>query len=299
MFNWQMESKKFAPDLKVLTLYGNDRKNLFNDIIHQDLILTTYPLIVRDKEILLQHQFHLLILDEAQCIKNANTLTTQVALKLQAKYRICLTGTPMENHLGELWSQFHFLMPGLLGDIKSFNKHFRNPIEKNGDVECHQRLQKIIKPFILRRTKALVAKELPEKTEMIRYVELSGKQRDLYETIRISMHDKIQDEISRHGLARSYIIILDALLKLRQVCCDPRLVKNAKLSKKIESAKLNELSDLTQTLIQENRRILIFSQFTKILKLIEDTFHEKNITYVKLTGQTKKKTRSCSSFPGR
>lgn len=296
MFNWQMESRKFAPELKVLTLHGNERKEFYADISRHDLILTTYPLIVRDKEILLQHQFHLLILDEAQCIKNANTLTTQVALQLQAKHRICLTGTPMENHLGELWSQFHFLMPGLLGDSKSFNKHFKNPIEKNGDVECHQRLQKIIKPFILRRTKALVATELPEKTEMIRYVQLSGKQRDLYETIRISMHNKIQDEISRLGFARSQIVILDALLKLRQVCCDPRLVKSAKQTKKIESAKLNELSDLTETLIQENRRILIFSQFTEMLKLIEETFNEKNIAYVKLTGQTKKRQEVVQAF---
>lgn len=296
MFNWEMESKKFAPELKVLTLHGHVRKHLYSDISHHDLVLTTYPLIVRDKEILLQQPFHLLILDEAQCIKNANTLTTQVALQLQAKHRICLTGTPMENHLGELWSQFHFLMPGLLGDMKSFNKHFRHPIEKKGDTDCHQRLQKIIKPFILRRTKAVVAKELPEKTEMIRYVELSGKQRDLYETIRISMHEKIKDEIARLGFARSQIVILDALLKLRQVCCDPHLVKSVQQTKKIESAKLKELMELTQTLIQENRRILIFSQFTEMLKIIESSFHEAGIRYLKLTGQTKKRQEVVQEF---
>lgn len=296
MFNWQMEAEKFAPQLKVLCLYGHQRHALYDKLSDYDLILTTYPLIVRDKEVLLSQEFHLLILDEAQCIKNSKALTTQVAIQLKAKHRLCLTGTPMENHLGELWSLFHFLMPGLLSDVKNFNKHFRHPIEKNGDTQRKERLQKLIKPFMIRRTKALVAPELPEKIEMVRYIELSGEQRDLYETIRVAMDEKIQQQIANMGYARSQIVILDALLKLRQVCCHPQLVKTKTTKKSIDSAKLKELMDLLQTLIEEGRKVLIFSAFTEMLALIEAALNEASYPYLKLTGQTKNRANVVSEF---
>jgi SNF2 family DNA or RNA helicase len=175
----------------------------------------------------------MIVLDEAQYIKNSQAKVTQSICGLNTIHRLCLTGTPMENHLGELWSLFHFLMPGLLRDLKSFNKNYRHPIEKNSDQDKRARLIKLTKPFMLRRTKAAVAPELPEKIEMIRYVELSGPQRDFYETIRIAMNEKIQKEISRLGFAKSQIIILDALLKLRQVCCHPQLVKTQSTKKKV------------------------------------------------------------------
>lgn len=296
MFNWQMEAQKFSPDLRVLCLHGKDRQALFESIQNYDLILSTYPLMIRDKSLILKHEFHMLILDEAQSIKNSKALTTQVILQIKAKHRVCLTGTPMENHLGEFWSLFHFLMPGLLKDIKSFNKYYRHPIEKNGDQEKRARLIKLTKPFLLRRTKAAVAPELPEKIEMIHYVELNGAQRDLYETIRIAMNDKIQKEITRLGFARSQIIILDALLKLRQICCHPQLLKTQSTKKVIASAKLDELMSLLQTLIEENRKILIFSAFTEMLQLIEKTLKEEGYSFLKLTGQSKNRAEIVQKF---
>ena len=296
MFNWQMEAKRFAPHLKTLVLHGIERKKQFDVLAEQDLILTTYPLIVRDKDILLQHHFHLLILDEAQYIKNAKNLATQVALQLKANHRLCLTGTPLENHLGELWSLFHFLMPGLLGAEPLFARLFRTPIEKHQDKDRQAHLQKRIAPFLLRRTKNQVAQELPEKIEMIRHVELADSQRDLYETIRVTMQKKVRDEIAQMGLARSHIIILDALLKLRQVCCDPRLLKIESHKKITESAKLSFTIELMTTLLEEGRRILLFSQFTGMLSLIEQELTAKHIDYVKLTGQTKDRATPVQRF---
>ena len=297
MFNWQMEAKRFSPDLKVLLLHGTVRKVHFEHLSQYDLILTTYPLIVRDKEILLEQHFHLLILDEAQCIKNAKSQAALVAIQLKATHRLCLTGTPMENHMGELWSLFHFMMPGLLGDQKSFQRLFRTPIEKHGNQERRQHLNRRITPFLLRRTKDKVVQELPDKVEMIRHVELEGGQRDLYETIRVTMQEKIKKEIAKLGLKRSHIIILDALLKLRQVCCDPRLlkIKTAK-QKSSKSAKLELLMTLLPELIEEGRRVLLFSQFTEMLALIEEAIIEAEIPYVKLTGQTKDRATPVQQF---
>lgn len=287
MFNWKMETHRFAPDLKILILHGADRKNAFDNLADYDLILTTYALLVRDKDILLKQPFYFFILDEAQCIKNAKTQAAQIALQIQAKHRLCLTGTPMENHLGELWSLFHFMMPGLLGEQTQFTRSFRTPIEKHGDQERRAHLNRRIAPFMLRRTKDKVLQELPEKIETIHYVELDGSQRDLYETIRISMQKKVRDQIAQLGLGRSHIIILEALLKLRQVCCDPRLLKIANAQKKnAPSAKLDLLMTLITELLAEGRRILLFSQFTEMLGLIEETLIKENIAYVKLTGKT-------------
>lgn len=167
----------------------------------------------------------MLILDEAQNIKSSSSKAALAVCELQAGQRLCLTGTPMENNLGELWSIFHFLMPGWLGDLKRFNQDYRNPIERHGDSERMAHLASRIRPFLLRRTKEQVATELPAKTEMVHWVELSDAQRDTYEAVRVAMDQKVRDEIARNGAARSQIVILDALLKLRQVCCDLRLVK--------------------------------------------------------------------------
>ena len=297
MFNWQMEAKRFSPELKVLLLHGADRKEQFDSIADYDLILTTYPLIVRDKHILLEQHFHLLILDEAQFIKNAKSQAALVAIQLKATHRLCLTGTPMENHMGELWSLFHFMMPGLLGDQKSFQRLFRTPIEKHENQERRQHLNRRVAPFLLRRTKDKVVQELPEKVEMIRHVELEGGQRDLYETVRITMQEKIQKEIAKLGLKRSHIIILDALLKLRQICCDPRLLKIKTTKQKAsKSAKLELLMTLLPELIEEGRRILLFSQFTEMLGLIEEAITKAGIPYVKLTGQTKDRATPVQQF---
>jgi len=297
MFNWRMEAERFTPTLKVLVLHGPERKHAFENMLNYDLILTTYPLIVRDKEILLKHEFHFLILDEAQFIKNSKSLATQIVQQLKAKYRLCLTGTPLENHLGELWSLFHFMMPGLLGNEKKFNRLFRIPIEKQGDQERRSHLNRRIAPFLLRRTKDKVLKELPAKVEIIRHVELDGTQRDLYETIRVTMQKKVRQEIAKMGLARSHIILLDALLKLRQTCCDPRLLKIKIAEKsKSSSAKFELLMTMLVELLDEGRQILLFSQFTEMLGLIEEALHEKKIAFVKLTGQTKDRETPVQQF---
>ena len=297
MGNWQAEAARFAPGLRVLLLHGADRFARFAEIGRHDLVLTTYALLARDEAELRAQHFHLLILDESQYIKNSRAKAAQTAALLPARHRLCLTGTPLQNHLGELWAQFHFLMPGLLGDEKLFNATFRKPIEKLGDADRNAFLVRRIKPFLLRRTKDAVAKELPAKTEMVREVELSGAQRDLYETMRLAMDKKVRDAIASKGVARSQIIILDALLKLRQVCCDPRLVKLAGVTARgAPSAKLAELMEMVVELLDEGRKILVFSQFTSMLALIEAELQERAIAYALLTGSTVDRTGQVNAF---
>jgi SNF2 family DNA or RNA helicase len=240
--------------------------------------------------------YHLLILDEAQVIKNPNTMAHRIVQQLRAHHRLCLTGTPMENHLGELWSLFHFLMPGFLGDSKKFIQTYRKPIEKEQDAARQQALTRRVRPFMLRRTKEEVVSELPPKTEIIQHIELLPAQRDLYESVRLAMHAKIQAEIEEKGLRRSQIVILDALLKMRQVCCDPRLLKLDAARGITESAKLQFLIDTLPEMIEENRKILLFSQFTSMLALIEKELHNLNIPYVILTGQTKDRQTPIDTF---
>ncbi len=293
--NWFEEAKRFTPTLNVLIFHGSDRH--LDQFDGYDLIISTYGLIQRDKRRFLDYTFYYLILDEAQSIKNAKTKTTQVIQQLKADHRLCLTGTPLENHLGELWSLFHFLMPGLLGDSKQFRQFFRIPIEKNGDTARQEVLSGRIQPFILRRTKNEVVKELPAKTEMVRMIDLAGSQRDLYEAIRMSMEQKVREAISKQGLGRSQIVLLDALLKLRQVCCDPKLLSLPEAAMAYgNSAKMNVLMELLDNLMEEGRRVLVFSQFTSMLKLIEEQLVERGYNYFKLTGQTQNRQTLVNRF---
>ena len=296
IFNWKREAERFAPQLRLLSLQGKERSELFPLIREHDVILTTYPLLWRDEEALAEHQYHLLILDEAQTVKNVSSQAAQVVRKLKARHRLCLTGTPLENHLGELWAQFDFLLPGLLGDNKDFTKTWRTPIEKHGNMLRRDLLAKRVKPFILRRRKEDVAKELPEKTLIVRTVELEGGQRDLYETVRIAMDQRVREEIAAKGFSRSHIIILDALLKLRQVCCDPRLLKLSSAKKVRERAKLDLLMEMLPELVSEGRRILVFSQFTSMLELIEIELNNEKLSYVKLTGDTQNREEVVRRF---
>ena len=297
MANWQDEAARFAPGLRVLLLQGKERLEQFDKIDECDLILTTYALLPRDEEKLREHSFHLVILDESHYIKNNRSKAAQSAGLLKARHRLCLTGTPLENHLGELWSQFHFLLPGLLGDEKTFNSQFRHPIERQDDPLRRGLLNRRIRPFLLRRTKDNVAKELPPKTEMVRKVELSGAQRDLYETVRLAMDKKVRDEIDKKGVARSQIVILEALLKLRQVCCDPRLVKALPAKKKDSgSAKLIDLMQMVDDLLEEGRKILVFSQFTSMLALIQEELDARRIPFALLTGDTKDRAAQVAAF---
>lgn len=296
MANWRNEAARFTPGLSVLVLHGPARKDDFPRIAEHDVVLTTYPLLARDQDVLMQHDYHSVILDEAQTIKNPKAKTTQVAFGLRATHRLCLTGTPMENHLGELWSLFRFLAPGFLGDERHFNQHYRTPIERDGNGERRLALQRRVAPFLLRRTKQQVAKELPEKVEIDRRVALDKAQSDLYESVRLSMDAKVREALKSKGLARSHITILDALLKLRQICCDPRLVKLQQARKVKQSAKLELLMEMLPELLEEGRRILLFSQFTSMLGLIEEQLNRLGLPYTKLTGQTRKREQAIERF---
>ncbi|MGN8277750.1 SNF2-related protein [Pseudomonas sp. SMN5] len=295
--NWLDEASHFTPQLKVLALYGAGRKKHFARLAEYDLILTTYALLPKDVERLKAQPLHVLILDEAQYIKNPTSKAAQAARELDARQRLCLSGTPLENHLGELWSLFHFLLPGWLGDVKSFNRDYRVPIEKRGSDVRLQHLNGRIKPFLLRRTKEQVATELPPKTEIIHWVELSDAQRDVYETMRLAMDKKVRDEITRKGVARSQIIILEALLKLRQVCCDLRLINDATLpTRGSTSGKLDSLMEMLDELFEEGRRVLLFSQFTSMLALIESELKKRGVDYAILTGQTRDRRTPVKEF---
>jgi superfamily II DNA or RNA helicase len=294
--NWQAEAERFVPTLDVLALRGLDRKQLFGDIVHHDLVLTTYPLLMRDHGVLLDHEFHVAILDEAQAIKNPRATVSGLAHRIKARHRLALTGTPLENNLGEVWSLFEFLSPGLLGDETAFRRTFRTPIEKHGDRSAQTFLTRRLKPFMLRRTKQEVAKELPAKTEIVERVRLDGSQRDLYETVRVLMHEKVRHEIARKGLAKSHIVFLDALLKLRQICCDPRLLKMPQARKVKQSVKLERLMEMIRVMVAEGRRILLFSQFTSMLELIEVELEALDIPYVTLTGDTVDRAKPVKAF---
>lgn len=296
MTNWRQEAERFAPDLKTLVLHGLDRKQHFDHIADHDLVVSSYPLLPRDHAVLKKIDYHCLILDEAQYIKNPKTKYAQAACSLNARHRLCLTGTPMENHLGELWSLFRFLLPGFLGDETRFNSAFRRPIERANDEQRRKLLAKRVAPFLLRRRKEEVVKELPPKTEIVQNIELTGAQRDLYESVRLTMHERVKQEVNKKGFSRAHIIILDALLKLRQICCHPQLLSLASAKKIKDSAKLGLLMDLVPEMIEEGRRILLFSQFTSMLALIEAELKKKKIPYVLLTGKTNDRATPIEQF---
>lgn len=297
MTNWFAEAQKFAPDLKVLVLHGADRKSKFPAIAEHDLILTTYPLIARDRETLLAREWHMAVLDEAQTVKNPDAATTRWLRETKAQHRFCLTGTPMENHLGELWSIMSFVNPGYLGDKAAFSRQWRTPIEKRGDKVRSAALARRVKPFLLRRTKTEVATELPPKSEMVEAIVLEGPQRDLYDSIRLTMSRKVREAIAKRGLAKSHIVVLEALLRMRQACCDPALLK---LDDGVDrpSAKLDRLIEMVSELLSEGRKIIVFSQFTSMLELIRKRFDADGLRYSLLTGETKDRKAAIEAFQG-
>lgn len=294
--NWSREAAKFTPTLKTHIWHGSDRKAQGLSFETLDIVVTSYALVTRDIELLHEQDFGFVVLDESQAIKNPSAKVTQALKTLEVPRRLCLTGTPLENHLGELWSQFDFLMPGFLGTRKHFQRYFRNPIETHSSLERQQRLAELIKPFLLRRRKEQVASELPPKTEIIREVTLEGAQARLYESIRVTMEHRVRQLLAERGLARSHIEMLDALLKLRQTCCHPKLVKLDSARGIEESAKTELLMSMLIELISEGKKILLFSQFTEMLALIEQELNKANINYVKLTGRTRKRDEVIDAF---
>lgn len=284
--NWQAEAARVAPSLRVLTLHGPQRAGKLPELPQHDVVLTTYPLLWRDIEQLQPHTFHLLILDEAQTVKNAASRSADAVRRVRARYRLCMTGTPLENHLGELWAQFDFLMPGFLGDARSFKRQWRDPIEVNGETVRARLLADRVRPFILRRRKDEVATELPPRTEIIRRVRLEGRQRELYESVRVAADHQVRRVLAKQGFGNALISVLDALLKLRQVCCDPSLLKGHRIPRTMERAKLAWLQDTLPTLVDEGRRVLVFSQFTELLSLIKQQLDDIKLPHLVLTGET-------------
>ena len=284
--NWSAELHKFAPHLRIAVLHGLDRHERRQTLGGTQIVITTYTVLARDIEIMAEMEWHLVVLDEAQAIKSPESKTFRAVCQLKTRHKLCLSGTPIENNLEELWAQFAFLMPGLLGDRRGFAKRFRTPIEKKGDEVRRDQLIRRIRPFILRRTKAEVASDLPPKHTIIRRVSLAPEQRELYETIRVTLYDKLRHELAERNPGQGKIVLLDALLKLRQVCCDPRLVKLPAARAVEMSSKLDELMEMMVEMIAEGRRILLFSQFTSMLDLIKEAVRKVDIDFVELRGDT-------------
>lgn len=297
--NWQRELAKFAPDLKVCVLHGPKREAKRGEVAGADVVLTTYPLLVRDIESFENQPFYLTILDEAQAIKNPRSLASRTVKRVSSRHRMCLSGTPVENNLEELWALFDFLMPGFLGEAERFRSHFRIPIERGGNQQRLEALRDAVTPFILRRMKESVAKDLPPKTEIVRPVELGDDQRELYESIRVAAHGDVRRAIRQKGVTASTIAILDALMKLRQVCCDPRLVTVPSARKVKSSAKYELFFELLTQQLEQGRRVLVFSQFTRLLDLLAQGLQERKIPYVDLTGATADRQKQVDRFERR
>ncbi|MDX2052168.1 MAG: DEAD/DEAH box helicase [Polyangiaceae bacterium] len=294
--NWDSEIKRFAPALRTQIWHGKARHKSRDLVKKADVVLTTYALLIRDLEWFKLQPFYYLILDEAQAIKNRRSQAAKSMAQIQTEHRLCLTGTPVENNLDELFSLFNFLMPGILGTAEAFRTHFREPIERENNETRLAALRGAVGPFILRRMKEEVARDLPPKTEMVRPVELREDQRDLYESVRVAAHSEVRQAIKSKGIGASTVTILDGLMKLRQICCDPRLVKVASLGKVLSSAKYELFFDLLQKQLAEGRRVLVFSQFTRMLALLGEGLVERGIKYALITGATVDRQKQVRAF---
>ncbi len=294
--NWAREFDRFAPSLRYLVYHGKGRMAAVRELAQADVVITSYPILLRDIGIFRVQPFHLAILDEAQAIKNYRSQVAQAVKQIEARARLCLSGTPVENNLDELWSIFDYLMPELLGDLPGYRRRFRNPIERSGDEFRLRALKQRVAPFVLRRMKEQVARELPPKTEIIRPVELDGDQRDLYECIRLAVHAQVRQAIAKKGLAQSSVTVLDALLKLRQVCCDPQLLQLPVARDVKTSRKLQAFLRLVRLQLQQGRRILVFSQFARMLARLSAQLLESGVAHTMLTGKTLDRQRRVDAF---
>jgi SNF2 family DNA or RNA helicase len=277
--------------------HGPDRHSMSEQLADFDVVITSYALMRRDEEILKGLDFHLVILDEAQHIKNPLSATARAAKKLKSERRLAMTGTPIENRLSEIWSIFDFVSPGLLGDLSRFEEKFARPIDR-GDQEAAQKLRAAIHRFVLRRTKSEVAKDLPPKIEQDIVVPLADEQNRLYKQILRQVRESVLSEVEKQGVAKSQIQILAALTRLRQVACDPRLMKLDGPWNEELSGKLSALKEIMQEAVAGGHRVLIFSQFVEMLKLIRSLLDAEGITYEWLTGDTKDRMARVEHFNG-
>lgn len=295
--NWEREAEKFVPGLKKLVIYGTHREGMFSKINNSDLIITTYALLRRDLEEIEKHEFNVVILDEAQNIKNPNTITARAVRRLNARMRLCLSGTPIENNLFELWSLFEFLMPGFLGSQHAFQRGIVKPI-KDGDPETLDYLRTRVRPFILRRTKSEVAKDLPPKIESITCCALEEAQAELYTALARKLKAQVLADVDEKGLAKSQMSILDALLKLRQICCHPRLLKLdlPGFSNNLPSGKFDAFKDMAMDIVEGGHKVLVFSQFVQMLHIIRGWLEFSQIPFCYLDGASKDRFEQVDRF---
>jgi non-specific serine/threonine protein kinase len=291
--NWQREIQRFTPHLKIMIYFGQDRsfdERLFNKV---DIILTTYGILHRDIKQLKEYRFHYVILDESQTIKNPTTKVAKAARLLNCSHKLVLTGTPVENNTMELWSQFAFLNPGLLGSQDYFKQMFIKPIEVKADEKSAELLRRLVYPFILRRTKKQVAPELPPRTERILYASMETAQSRLYNQTRDTYRALLLGMIDVEGINNARFKVLEGLLRLRQICNHPILYKE---NFRGESAKFTLLLDTLNTLLAEGHKALIFSQFVTMLTLVRTALDEKNIPYTYLDGSTRNRQEVVDRF---
>jgi superfamily II DNA or RNA helicase len=293
--NWQAELARFAPDLDCLLWHGADRQRLADRLAQAPVILTSYPLLARDKALLGDLDCALVVLDEAHVLKNPATIGFKAAAELKSRQTIALSGTPIENRLNDVWALASLTNRGLLGSFKAFRKAYRTPIEKHGDRTAQAALGRRLRPFMLRRTKDEVAADLPAKTLIPERIELSDAQLRLYESQRLLMNARVREEIDRVGLMRSQIVVLDAMLKLRQICCDPTLLPRG-VGEGVASAKRARLLEMLPELLGEGRRVIVFSQFTAMLDRIAADLDAAGLAYEQLRGTTRDRARPVRRF---
>jgi superfamily II DNA or RNA helicase len=293
--NWVREIERFAPTLSVALWHGQQRKEQADELETADIIITSYALLRRDEEMLKELDLSYAILDEAQHIKNPMSATAAAAKRLRAKRRLALTGTPIENRLSEIWSIFDFVSPGLLGPLNKFEERFARPIS-DGDHKTAARLRATIHPFILRRTKQEVAKDLPEKIEMDQICDLAGEQKTLYTQVVREVRAQIMGDVERLGVSGAHIQILAGLTRLRQAACDPRLLGLPRPFSDEDSGKLIALRELVEECEAGGHKVLVFSQFVTMLQLIKNALDKDGITYEYLDGSTKDRAERVDRF---
>ncbi len=284
IYNWQNEVKKFTPELTYHIHHGNTRTRSHEELTKSNIIITTYGTLRSDISIFLQVLFDYVVLDESQAIKNPSSKVTKAASLLTAKNRVCMSGTPLQNNTFDIFAQMNFLNPGLLGSMEFFRNEFATPIDKFGEAEQKEHLRKLLYPFILRRTKEQVAKDLPEKTETILFCEMDNEQREIYDAYRNSYRDKIMGAIDQQGIDKSQLTILQGLMKLRQICDSPAILNEDEKFPN-HSIKLDELArEISENIGQH--KALIFSQFLGMLSLIKEKLKEQNIPFEYFDGST-------------
>jgi SNF2 family DNA or RNA helicase len=286
VFNWLAEAKKFAPELKILALHGPERHARFEEIAASDIVVTSYALIRRDAEKYRGLEFDTVVLDEAQHIKNRQTQNAQAVKAVRAKHRLVLTGTPLENSVLDLWSIFDFLMPGYLGTAKDFRERYEQPIAKEKNAEAQSRLARRLRPFMLRRLKRDVAADLPAKLEQVSFCELTPDQRGVYQQVIEASRKEVLEAVGAQGVAKSRMVVLTALLRLRQVCCDLRLLKLDNVKPANASGKLDLFGELLEEVIDGGHRVLVFSQFVGMLALLKERLAAEKIDFCYLDGST-------------